>query len=628
MSSLLCTGRRLIAGGWLVGASLAAIAQTGYLPNGMQYMLAGGLPGDQMMPHASLNASGGFVVWQDNVTDGNGLGLSARRIDQTLSGSLGVFRVNSQAAGDQEKPKVALLTDGGAVFVWQGGASGVQRIWARFLRPDGTFIANEAQVNTWAQKQQMDPDVTVLADGNVLITWASDGQDGSMQGVYAQRFSPAGAKIGSEFRVNQTTQWNQRTAALAGLANGQAIVVWVNETGSDISGVFSVDIIGRVFNASGAVGNEFRINTGTNVCANPAVSASAEGGFLVAWGQLDTRFTETTTNHWDIFARAFDSAGRALGPDRVVNTFRYGDQYGPRIAGRKDQLIVWTSMGQDGSREGIFGQFVSASGASIGGEIQVSAVTASRQVDPAVAAVDDDRFLALWTGFIGGVPSFDLFGQRYEPAAQPLTPPAAPYISALSQSRLSVTWPELLGLSVDHFELFVDDATTPVNVSSNSWVITRLAPASTHTFQLAYVLADGRRSGLSAAAQGRTWDEDVNGDNLPDDWQTQYWGANSAAWPRGTVDGDGDGASNEQEFLAGTDPTDSQSVLRVRMLISDQGNRLSWNAQPGLIYQVQKSENLGQWLNLGTPRFARGNLDSTLVGGPEAATYYRVIRLR
>jgi hypothetical protein len=628
MSSLLCSGRSLVAGGWLVGVALVAAAQTGYLPNGTQYMLAGGLPGDQMKPRAALGSSGGFVVWQDDVTDGSGFGISARRIDPTLSGALGVFRVNVQGTGDQEKPRLALFPGGGAAFVWQGGSNGAQRIWARFLRADGTFVTNEVQANSWAQKQQTDPDVAVLTDGNAFITWASEGQDGSLQGVYGQRFSPTGTRVGSEFRINQATQWNQRTPAVAGLTNGNAVVVWVSETGSDISGVFSVDVVGRLFSASSAVTNEFRINTGADVCANPVVSASADGGFVVAWSQLDPEFGESATNHWDVFVRAFDGAGRALGPDRPVNTFRYGDQYAPRIAGRKDHLIVWTSMGQDGSHEGVFGRFVSSSGMTIGDEIQVNTATLSRQLDPAVAVAGDDQFFALWTGFIGGVPSFDLFGQRYELASQPPTAPAAPVVSALSQSRLSVTWPEILGLDVDHYELFVDGASTPVNVTSNSWVLGRLAPASPHTFQLAYVLADGRRSELSPVAEGTTWDEDLNGDSLPDDWQALYWGSNSAVWPRASLDSDGDGAANEQEFLAGTDPTDPQSVLRARILSTDQGNQLTWNTQPGLMYQVQQSVSLGQWTNLGTPRFARSSVDFAPVGGPDVATYYRVLRLR
>ena len=77
---------------------------------------------------------------------------------------------------------------------------------------------------------------------------------------------------------------------------------------------------------------------------------------MVAWGAQ--RHGQLTDNSWDIYARSFSSAG--VGGTVVrVNSHLYGDQYAPRISAiGADYLIVWTSLGQDGSREGVFGQFV------------------------------------------------------------------------------------------------------------------------------------------------------------------------------------------------------------------------------------------------------------------------------
>ena len=96
--------------GW---ASLAALvpsasAQTNYYTaNGTEYPVIGSLPGDQMFPSAAVSSTGGFVVWQDNITDGDGWGISARKLDATMSGTLSTFRVNVQGAGDQENAHVA-----------------------------------------------------------------------------------------------------------------------------------------------------------------------------------------------------------------------------------------------------------------------------------------------------------------------------------------------------------------------------------------------------------------------------------------------------------------------------------------------------------------------------------------
>ena len=50
---------------------------------GVEYAIAGSLPGDQVFPQLSLKTSGGYIVWQDNITDGSGLGISAQRLDSS-----------------------------------------------------------------------------------------------------------------------------------------------------------------------------------------------------------------------------------------------------------------------------------------------------------------------------------------------------------------------------------------------------------------------------------------------------------------------------------------------------------------------------------------------------------------
>jgi hypothetical protein len=153
-----------------------------------------------------------------------------------------------------------------------------------------------------------------------------------------------------------------------------------------------------------------------------------------------------------------------------------------------------------------------------------------------------------------------------------------------------------------------------------------LAPSSTHYFQLDYVLNDTRRSPLSAASTNSTYSIFTWG-GIPFDWMEYYFGTDTSFWPSASADNDGDGATTLQEYLAGTNPTNAASVLRVRLQPTMQGLFLNWNTHPGLIYQMQTSSNLTSWSSLGGPRFAPGALDSMNVGGSRAA-FYRVIRLR
>ena len=269
--------------------------------------------------------------------------------------------------------------------------------------------------------QQVTPAMTALPDGSAVITWASYGEDGSMWGVFARRLSETGAPMAEkkgmaakQFLVNQYTSYNQRDPAIATLAGGNYVIAWVSE---QERGANSVDVYARVFTANGVpVTDEIPVNSGTNPCATPAVAAMNDGGFTVVWAQKDL---VVATNGWDIWGRAFTAAGTAEVADFGINTYLYGDQYSPKIAaGPSGSLVVWTSLGQDGSREGVFGRFLQGGTQVSGPEFQVNTTTASQQIHPAVAWNGADHFLVVWSSFVGAT-GFDLYGQAYVLTSSP-----------------------------------------------------------------------------------------------------------------------------------------------------------------------------------------------------------------
>ena len=147
----------LVCGSLAVATPAIVFGQTNsYFTNGIEYAIAGLLPGDQTHPSLGLSVSGGYLVWEDNFTDGDGLGISALQLDSGFSGVLSPFRVNSIGAGDQEHAQVSLLNGGGAVFVWQGGRQGFQHIYARFLSASRTWVGNDVLVNTFTNNMQIE----------------------------------------------------------------------------------------------------------------------------------------------------------------------------------------------------------------------------------------------------------------------------------------------------------------------------------------------------------------------------------------------------------------------------------------------------------------------------------------
>ena len=85
---------------------------------------------------------------------------------------------------------------------------------------------------------------------------------------------------------------------------------------------------------------------------------------------------------------------------------------------------------------------------------------------------------------------------------------------------------------------------------------------------------------------------DQDGDGMLDGWEQQYFGTldNSSL-----DDYDGDGFSNLDEFIAGSDPTDNNSFLSLSYFINNQNfneMNLSWVSIENRIYNVYYTDNL------------------------------------
>jgi hypothetical protein len=298
------------------------------------------------------------------------------------------------------------LPDGSALVVYQSGCRGETNSWAL--------------TRHWAWNGKRNITNDLLVPTRVFVDW--------MQDIYFQHVSPTGAKLGPEVRVNQVADFNQRSPAVAVLANGNFVVTWVSEVqrGFLRTNNLSLEIRARLFNGQGEpLGDEILIS-GTDELfnANPAVCALGSGGFTVAWSQQETE----RSRRWDVVCRTFAADGTPTGERQLVNGYTVGDQFAPRMAGVGDQqMVVWTSVGQDGSREGVYGRMLNG-GSPSGDEFLVNTTTISRQLQPAVGADAQGRFLVAWASYTG-VTGFDLFGQGYS-IPTPVTAPVSGVITA------------------------------------------------------------------------------------------------------------------------------------------------------------------------------------------------------
>ena len=88
---------------------------------------------------------------------------------------------------------------------------------------------------------------------------------------------------------------------------------------------------------------------------------------------------------------------------------------------------------------------------------------------------------------------------------------------------------------------------------------------------------------------------DTDGDGLWDGWEVNFGlnPLNSGGKDGGDGDPDLDGFTNQREQIAGTNPQDSRSTLRLDVvLLNDASARLSWGAVIGKKYQLEFSSHL------------------------------------
>ncbi|MFC1482417.1 DUF4215 domain-containing protein, partial [Myxococcota bacterium] len=326
------------------------------------------------------------------------------------------FQVNSYATNNQTSPALAVAQDGSFVVVWQSGfqAGFEYDVFAQSFDSMGNPMGGEFQVNSFTTNNQQHSVVAQAFDGSLVVVWASDGQDGSGYGIFAQRFDSAGNPVGGEFQVNSYTTGWQNIPALAVASDGSFVVVWESYGDGDSLGVF-----GKRFDSMGnPVSGEFQINSFVSGDQKyPAVVVAENGNHVVVWQSDDQ------DGSWEgIFAQRFDSAGNPVGGEFQVNSYTADRQWYPDVSldGSAGFVIVWQSNGQDGDSFGIFAQRYDSAGFPIGGEFQVNTYTTYDQGWPAVAQAGDGSFVVTWaSGFQDGS-GYGIFAQKYSNAGNPV----------------------------------------------------------------------------------------------------------------------------------------------------------------------------------------------------------------
>ena len=361
-------------------------------------------------------------------------------------------RVNSTTILSQRDSSVSQLTDGSYMVSWTGvNTNGLGSIYAQHFGAKGAKIGGQLLVNTPLAGTAKDSDIAPLANGGFVVSWNVDQTSGFKFSTHAQRFTLSGAKTGGDTVISANTTYQQAVSQV-GMWNGGYLTVWESNNAqpptangygihavlANSSGVVSTQdirvnltlikdqidpslatyavvngvstgfvvafetpdasgfgIVGRTFNAS-AVGGvaEFQVNTTqTGEQRDPSTAVLANGDVVIAWTS-----TGQDGSGAGVYMQRFTSAGGKIGGETLVNTTISNDQGHPQVAALTDggYVVVWDSVGQDGSGSGIYLQRFTSAGVKIGAETLVNSFKTGNQHDASVAAIGDN-FVVTWT---------------------------------------------------------------------------------------------------------------------------------------------------------------------------------------------------------------------------------------
>jgi hypothetical protein len=133
------------------------------------------------------------------------------------------------------RPGLAVRADGAFVVAGEGDdGSYFPGIFARRFSSSGTSVGARFAANTYTFDGQRMGVAAFGSDGSFVITWQSFGQDGYRDGIFAQRFSSGGGRLGTEFQVNAYTESVEMEPAIAaGDGTGGFVVVWEGAAGGN-----------------------------------------------------------------------------------------------------------------------------------------------------------------------------------------------------------------------------------------------------------------------------------------------------------------------------------------------------------------------------------------------------------
>ncbi|MDQ6432507.1 calcium-binding protein [Mesorhizobium sp. LHD-90] len=294
------------------------------------------------------------------------------------------FQANSFETGNQLRPDVTGLSNGGFAVVYNNGILADGEVLVDFYDAGNERIGSfkvPYENGTMAAGQ---PQITELANGNVLVTWID--AEAPILNLRGRIFEADGTAVGSEIAID-TVGSDVHVTALAGggfvVADTRADNVWQTR----------FDSLGNEFSPSAMVNNPALAGVQTGA----AVAALSTGSYVVT-------YTDTNPAEQTLRARIYYNDGTTKVNDFAIDSI--GDNTEASAVGLADGnwAVAYTDTGwgaADAGNSGITLKILNNDGNDLTGFIRVNAPSAEVDVEPDVTVLENGFIVVSWSRNLG-----------------------------------------------------------------------------------------------------------------------------------------------------------------------------------------------------------------------------------
>lgn len=288
--------------------------------------------------------------------------------------------------GDQNKPSIAVDSNGTVYAVWEDRRSGDWDIYFAKSKDEGlTWTDPDVRIsNDDSNKTQSAPAIAVDSEGNIYVVWQDD-RDGDYD-IYFTKFEDGSASLINPNIKISNGSGSQSAPAIALDSEGVIYIVWEDYRWGD----YDIYLTKSEDGGETWLSENKRVNTGGagSTQLNPAIAVDSSGTIYVAW--------EDWVNYDVVFSKSTDG-GETWTTYIRVNDVITNSQGNPSIAvGTSGNIyLIWEDY-RNSNGDIYFAKSEDKGGNWTSPNIKVNDGSTGTQQSPAIAVSSTGTIYATW----------------------------------------------------------------------------------------------------------------------------------------------------------------------------------------------------------------------------------------